>query len=277
MTSEATLAAAVRADLDRFGRRVSVLRPVAMALDAHVVALQRATSSSEGPPLVTTPPPAVTPAAALRHAVAGLRVAAVTTSRQVVGPRAPVTGPVAGLLGSVAASDTALAAVVGGGTAGPGVAGPRVTPSVGSSLGALQTALAGEYAAIYAYGVVGGQLAAHAAPTSQLDRARAGLDVHSARRDQLIVMIQAAGGAADPGAGGYALPFPVASAASARRLAALVEARCAGNYAQVVVGSVPASSRGASLAWLRDAAVQQSAWTGVAPVLPGLQQPPPTP
>ena len=273
---EAKLAATVQGDLDRFGRRVAALRPVVAALYAHVAALQRAAGVEEGPLLSPTPPPAVTPAGAVRRTALALDAAALAAARPTVDQLAPVGGPVAGLLASVAASDTALAAVLRGTGGGAPTAGPAATASTGSSVDALQAALTGEYAAVYAYGVVGGQLAAHGAPTSELDQARSGLDTHVQRRDRLIVMIQAAGGAADPGAGGYALAFPVDSAASARRLAGLVEARCAGNYAQLVVGARQPAARRESVSWLRDAAVRQSGWTAVAPALPGLQPPPPT-
>jgi hypothetical protein len=269
---EAQLQQAVQAQIDRFGRRVAALRPVVAGLNAHVLALQAAGGVSEGPLLAPAPAPSSTPATAIRRSVAGLRAASVAAGRPVVDPTAATTGAVAGLMASVSASDAALADAVGSPLSAVAVPrSPAVTPAGSSSVDALQTALAGEDAAVYAYGVVGGQLAAHGATPAQVAAAQSGLDAHRARRDQLVTMIQAAGGAANPGAGGYVLPTPVEGVAAARRLAAVVEGRCAGNYAQLVVAAGSPPDRAPSLGWLRDAALRQAAWSGRAPVLPGLQ------
>ncbi len=270
LSAETRLLGSLSADVDRYGRRVAVLRPVMAAVGVHVGALGQANGT---PGWTAGARAATSPAAALHRAVVSLIAAARVSARPVVDPTTAVTGSVAALLGSVGASDSALAATLSA------AATPRVaagaSPASGSApaLSALQTALAGEYAAIYAYGVVGGQLAAHAAGPSRLAQAHAGLTLHSARRDQLIAMIRVAGGAADPGAGGYVVPFPVASIASARRLASTIESRCAGNYAQLVSALGPPGARGVPLTWLLDAARRQASWSGVAPALPGLQEP----
>jgi hypothetical protein len=269
-SAETGLLGRLNADVERYGRRVAGLRPVVTAVSVHANALAEANGTPEAG-LASAEPPASSPAAAVHRAVLGLAAAARVSARPVPDPATGVTGAVAALLGSVSASDSALATTLSARSPRSAAAGASPTSGGAIALSALQAALAGEYAAIYAYGVVGGQLAAHAADPSLLAQAHAGLNLHSTRRDQLVAMIRAAGGAADPGAGGYVVPFPVASIASARRLASTVESRCAGNYAQLVSALAPPGARGAPLTWLGDAARRQALWSGVAPALPGLQ------
>ena len=98
-----------------------------------------------------------------------------------------------------------------------------------AQVAALQDALAGEHAALYAYGVLGGRAGA-----TQAAMAGAAYVRHRARRDTLMRMLRASGARPVPAAVGYDLPFSVDEPAALRRLAVLVERRCAALYAAVV-------------------------------------------
>ncbi|MGH3498033.1 MAG: ferritin-like domain-containing protein [Nocardioidaceae bacterium] len=141
--------------------------------------------------------------------------------------------------------------------------------STDATVAALQQTLAGEYAAVYAYGVLGGRL-----PTgSPLERQAAdGYDTHRSRRDAVTALVIAHGQLPRPAAPGYALPLPVDGGSAARTVAAQVEDRCAVLYASLV-----AVTSGADRAWaiaaLTDAATRGLSW-GLAPAaLPGVGRP----
>jgi hypothetical protein len=136
-----------------------------------------------------------------------------------------------------------------------------------TDLTALQAALAGEHATVYAYGVAGAHL--------RDARRRAALqarDAHLARRDRLTDLVIAAGEqpvAAEPA---YALPEPVEDAAGARRLAATVEERLAATYADLVAAA-DGDLRSLAATALQEAAVRAATWRGhsVGP-FPGLPE-----
>ena len=92
----------------------------------------------------------------------------------------------------------------------------------------LQSALAGEYAAMYAYGRAGGRL------TSDQDEALVGLEVHRARRDQLRAWLTEDGQEPLPPAPAYQVPGTLRSDAAARELLATVELRLIPLYTQLV-------------------------------------------
>ncbi|KOT34543.1 hypothetical protein ADK41_26310 [Streptomyces caelestis] len=133
-------------------------------------------------------------------------------------------------------------------------------------LRALQAALAAEHAAVYGYGVVGGRIGA-----GRRAEARTAYDAHRARRDALVRAVQDAGGAPVAAAAGYALPFPVPDAAAAVRLAAELEDRVAGVYADLVRASGGEQRRGAAEA-MREAAVRSVRWSGGSVAFPGLAE-----
>jgi hypothetical protein len=133
-----------------------------------------------------------------------------------------------------------------------------------ADLTALREALAAEQAVVYGYGVVGAHLSGK---TEQFAATR--LTAHQNLRDQLSALIQAVGvvpGAALPA---YQLPFPVADAADARRLAGALENSSAG-AAWDLTAATDAGSPGRELAvgWLVDVAAAAALWGAPTP-LPG--------
>lgn len=133
-------------------------------------------------------------------------------------------------------------------------------------LRALQAALAAEHAAVYGYGVVGGRIG-----KERRTEARTAYDAHRARRDALVRAVRDAGGAPVAAAAGYALPFPVPDTAAAVRLAARLEDRVAGVYADLVRASSGERRRGAAEA-MREAAVRSVRWSGESVAFPGLAE-----
>jgi hypothetical protein len=137
-----------------------------------------------------------------------------------------------------------------------------------ASLIAAQQVLAGEHAAVYAYGVLGGR------DTSEADRAARDYLVHRARRDAVTAALRVVGEepvAAEPA---YELPGQVGSVASVRRVGQLVEDRCSVLYAAFVAAAAASSpDREQAVTALGDAAVRLLDWGGRASALPGVQAP----
>ncbi|NJP53696.1 ferritin-like domain-containing protein [Streptomyces sp. SBST2-5] len=133
-------------------------------------------------------------------------------------------------------------------------------------LRALQAALAAEHAAVYGYGVVGGRIG-----KERRGEVRAAYDAHRARRDVLVRQVRDAGATPVAAAAGYALPFAVPDAAAAVRLAAELEDRVAGIYADLVRDSTGERRRAAAEA-LREAAVRSVRWSGKSVAFPGLAE-----
>ncbi|GAA3035615.1 ferritin-like domain-containing protein [Streptosporangium longisporum] len=107
----------------------------------------------------------------------------------------------------------------------------------------LEAALAAEYAAVYAYGVIA------ARTTGGLRAATtAAYNAHRARRDRLRSMIVAAGGTpAEPNAA-YELPVTPSTAAQAVELAVLVERGVTGAYLELAASADTALRTMAALA-----------------------------
>ncbi|MFI1015714.1 ferritin-like domain-containing protein [Streptomyces sp. NPDC020965] len=138
--------------------------------------------------------------------------------------------------------------------------------NAGTVLTAVQAALAAEHAAVYGYGVVGAR-----AGQARTAEARAAHGAHRAQRDALARTVRDLGGEPDPAAPAYALPFPVPDAAAAVRLAAFLEDRVAGVYADLVRAGEGPVRREAAVA-LRDAAVRAVRWRGGGVAFPGLAE-----
>ena len=131
---------------------------------------------------------------------------------------------------------------------------------------ALQTALAGEHAAIYGYGVVGAQLRGR--PRA---RAEAAYAVHRARRDQLRGLLVERGATPVVAAAAYELPRPVESAGDATLLATELEERLAAVWVDAV-GNLGGDLRELAARVLQDAAVRAAGWRGGSVPFPGLPE-----
>ncbi|MGW5950540.1 DUF4439 domain-containing protein [Streptomyces celluloflavus] len=169
----------------------------------------------------------------------------------------------------------------------------------GAELAAVQAALAAEHAAVYGYGVVGGPgppppppggrgavrgggAAAPGGvtgsggggggpPADRRKEAQTAYDAHRARRDALHRTVRDLGGRPQAAAAAYALPFPVPDTAAAVRLAAELEDRLAGVYADLVRAG-GAARRAEAAAALREAAVRAVRWRGSGVAFPGLAE-----
>lgn len=95
-------------------------------------------------------------------------------------------------------------------------------------LDALQGALAGVHAALWAYGLLTPRLS-----DTEKTRARAAYGAHRDLRDHLERLIAEAGEKPVASEAAYALPFEVTGRSSARRLAAHVERGCAQVFAHL--------------------------------------------
>ncbi|GAA2103781.1 ferritin-like domain-containing protein [Streptomyces albiaxialis] len=133
-------------------------------------------------------------------------------------------------------------------------------------LDAVQAALRAEHATVYGYGVVGGRV-----DEDRKQEAREAYDAHRARRDALRRAVRDLGGEPEPAAAAYALPFAVPDGAAAVRLAAELEDRLAGVYADLVRASEGTRRRDAAGA-LREAAIRSTRWKGSGVAFPGLPE-----
>jgi Domain of unknown function (DUF4439) len=131
---------------------------------------------------------------------------------------------------------------------------------------ALQACVAAEHVAVWAYGIVG----AHLEPELRAE-ARATWDSHRARRDRDAALLRDREAPVPAGEPAYALPFPVADPAAARRLAAQVESGVAGAYADLVLAT-DGDLRLLAATALQEAAVRAARWDGVTEAFPGLAE-----
>jgi hypothetical protein len=131
---------------------------------------------------------------------------------------------------------------------------------------ALQAALAGEHAAVYAYAVIAGR---GAAGSSVVELAREAYAAHRAGRDDLARTLAARGESPVPTEPGYALPFPIDGSGTARRLARLVEDRCAVLHAAVVAVAT-GQERALGAQALVGCAVRGLQWGAAPSAFPGV-------
>jgi hypothetical protein len=143
---------------------------------------------------------------------------------------------------------------------------PKATEPNATELEALQAALAGEHAAVWAYGALGARLQA-----ADRRAALAALDAHRARRDRLSDLVRDRQGTPVAASLSYELPRSLRTAADAVVLAVLVEERLAATYADLVTAAA-GSLRPVALAALRDAAVRAALWRGGSVPFPGLPE-----
>lgn len=135
-----------------------------------------------------------------------------------------------------------------------------------NELAAIADALAGEHAAVYAYGVVGAQ-AGRSYRRAAADR----LVAHGLQRDLLAGQLSTVGATPPPAQPAYALPFEVRTVVDARRLAAHVELALAATYADLVAASAP-RRRSQAARWLAQCAVAAHRWGGPPRAFPGLPE-----
>jgi hypothetical protein len=135
-------------------------------------------------------------------------------------------------------------------------------------LAALQTTLAGEHAAVYVYGVLGGRVSAsaHRALAVKLTQA---YTTHRGRRDQLVSMVELAGGRPVAAEVSYQLPNAARTSAELTAAALVLERRCTQVYAQMV-GNTSRANRQWAIEALDDAAVRQLGFGGRTRAFPGV-------
>jgi hypothetical protein len=135
-------------------------------------------------------------------------------------------------------------------------------------LRALQQALAGEHAAVYLYGVLGGRVSSSDQPDLAA-RLSAAYAVHRGRRDQLTTMVRAAKGTPVAAQLSYELPNPARTAAQLGAAARIVEGRCASVYADTV-GSTSRGNRQWAIDALLDTAVREMSFGAPPERFPGV-------
>lgn len=127
----------------------------------------------------------------------------------------------------------------------------------------LAAALAGEEAAIYAYGLIGVRL------TGDGDQAeaRAAEQAHRDRRDYLVSRMDQLKASTPPAPAGYQLPFQVTGRASALKLAIRVEDGVCQAW-RPVLPVAQATDRTTALSAMTDSAVRATRWRRLAGVTP---------
>ncbi len=138
-------------------------------------------------------------------------------------------------------------------------------------LAALQAALAAEHATTYGYGVVGALL-----PGNEQGTALSDWTLHQHARDALTEMITRLGAIPVAASAADKLPFPVTDAASARRLAAIIEDGVTRAYLGIVAVTDARLRTFGALA-MQQPASRASAWRGTTTAFPGMTGNPPAP
>ena len=133
----------------------------------------------------------------------------------------------------------------------------------------LQLALAGEHAAVYGYGVVGGRL------TSNTSRALADLNAHRSARDQLSRLIVSKGVEPVPADPFYAVDISAGTQKQLVTTAIAIEDRLSDLYAELMLEN-DAAARGIAVEQLQGCAVRATQWRDRAQAFPGLRQVAPT-
>ena len=137
-------------------------------------------------------------------------------------------------------------------------------------LEAVQATLAGEHAAVFVYGVIGGRVSVSADPDLATQVASA-YTTHRGRRDQLLAMVREAD--AEPVAAevSYQLPNPARTSGQLLTAAAETERRCAAVYADMV-GSTSRAQRQWAIDALTDSAVRVLGFGASPEPFPGVPE-----
>jgi hypothetical protein len=123
-----------------------------------------------------------------------------------------------------------------------------------SAQDALQAVLGAEHAAIFGYGTLGPHLRPSARETAaEAERA------HRERRDAVALLLVELKAQPAPAARAYTAPFPVTTAASALKLAVLLEERTAATW-RAAVPDLADDRRRTALEALIDCAVRAARW-----------------
>lgn len=133
-----------------------------------------------------------------------------------------------------------------------------------TSTAALQTALAAEHAACYAYGIVGAHLT-----DPQATQATADWIAHQQSRDQLIALLTAARTKPTPAAPAYQLPLQITTQATAISLAILLEQQVTAAYLPLA-GTPSPALRQLAASNMQDCAIRVTRWNGTTTAFPGL-------
>jgi len=145
---------------------------------------------------------------------------------------------------------------------------PSATPSLDpSSVAGLQGALAGEHAAVWAYGVLGPRL-----DEAGRARVRSLLDTHEKAREAIRARVVGSGAAPVLAEPAYALPVTPTDPGTAAGLAMIVEERLVAVYAELVAATASAELRAVAVDAMRDGALRALSWGPIGTVFPGLPE-----
>lgn len=136
-----------------------------------------------------------------------------------------------------------------------------------STLEALQTTLAAEHAAVFLYGVLGGQTSQSARP-EQFELVSEGHDTHRRRRDDLVATVRALGAEPVAASAVYELPASIGTPAGVTAAAVELETRCCEVYAALVAETTGERRRWAVTA-LTQSAVVLTEWSAAPQAFPG--------
>jgi hypothetical protein len=136
--------------------------------------------------------------------------------------------------------------------------------SAAATVRALQSALAAEQAAVYAFGVIGAYLSGN-------DRATATTDwlAHQTAQDTIEAMLRSRGADPDAAAVAYQLPIAVRDQGEAVMLAVIIEDRIAAAYLGLVAVTATSVRQFAAIQ-LQASALRAAAWRGATIAFPGL-------
>jgi hypothetical protein len=136
-----------------------------------------------------------------------------------------------------------------------------------TELGALQTTLEAEHAAVYVYAVLGARTSESGSPALYA-ALRDAYDAHRERRDGLVSEIAQLGANPAPAATAYELPPGLETARGVTRAALLLERACAETYASLVANTA-GRQRARAVEALTNAAVRELAFRGTPEMFPG--------
>ncbi|KQZ69779.1 ferritin-like domain-containing protein [Nocardioides sp. Root151] len=133
---------------------------------------------------------------------------------------------------------------------------------------ALQSTLAAEHAAVWIYGVLGGQTSQSSQP-ALYDAVTTAYVTHRSRRDQLVRWVRDAGEVPVAAEVAYELPNAARTPAELKAIGLQVEQRCAAAYADLV-GRTTEDERAWGVNALVESAVRQLDFDGDPTDLPGI-------